>query len=451
MINIIINIFIVIAMGCVCLISRRIQKTWFAPGSFFALIWFIHMAFTVVFASDYYLYFNSNFIILFYVFIVILGSTIGMRLKIRRTSINTVNLNSINKLMKLSLVVSIVGFLSFPAILYSTGGSFSTLLNLDAIMNLARQNSISRYSGDLQNSTLTSILLSINYFAAIVNGVSIVVEKNASKGKYNKRLMLHLLPIITSILIAAILTTKATILYTVILFLGGIITANESLNDRNYLFTRKNIFRGIILIPTIIFLFVFIQMSRYGFNDIDGMFRVIKVFKVWAFGHMPAFSVWFNDYYLNGDYSLSYGQYTFSGVFSILNIAERVSGVYSEGAYISNNYEATNIFTIFRGLIEDFGLIGSMLLSFVGSIFLGTIYKSVKLGKLNSFVFLIMFYSFSMFGFVISILAYNSILLAFILFYILTTIFTFPSKVSKVANENKKTMNNYLSSEEVLR
>lgn len=418
-------------MGCACLIARKVQKTWFAPGSFFALIWFLHMVLTVLFASDFYLYFNSNFIIFFYVFIIILGSSIGMKLKIRRFSINTVSLNSINKMRELSLIASIVGFLSFPVILYSTGGSFSTFLNLDAMMNLARQNSISRYSGDLENSTLTSILLSINYFAAIVNGVSIGIEKKDSQTKYNKRLVLHLLPIITSILIAIILTTKATILYTVVLFLGGVITAKESSNDRNFLFTKKNLFRVLILVPASMFLFVFIQMSRYGFKDFDGMLKVLKVFKVWAFGHMPAFSVWFNEYYSSGDYSLSFGQYTFSGVFSVLNIAERVSGIYSEGVLISGNYEGTNIFTIFRGLIEDFGIIGSLLLMFFVSIIIGVMYKSVKLGKFNSFVFLIIFYSFSMYG-IVSILSYNSILLAFILFYFLSAIFTFSSKKTEV-------------------
>ncbi|WP_233004653.1 O-antigen polymerase [Exiguobacterium aurantiacum] len=411
----------------VAMIIRKIQGSWFAPGSFFSLFWFVNLFSTFLFASSFTLHVNTVLLFFLLIFIFAVGSSLGMSI----TSAGSNNIGTkeyLSFLKKVSLIFSLIGFLSFPFILYSTGGNILLLLKIESLMNLARENSIDRYSGNMVSSNFGTLLLSFNYTAALINGIVLGSNLENSKKTNVSKIILYL-PIITSILIALILTTKATILYTSLLFLSGYIVIKEFHFPKLSLFTIANIKRMLIIGPVVFFIFVFIQMSRYGFNNLEGFFRVISIFKIWAFGHLPAFSSWFENIYLINNENIYYfGKYTFGGVFSILGISDRLPGVYSEGITISSGGEATNIFTAMRGLIEDFGLIGTTFILFITSFIFGVAYKQVKAGNYVYFSILSVFYCFTLFSFVISILVYNSILLAFILFWLISFSYFFITK-----------------------
>lgn len=65
----------------------------------------------------------------------------------------------------------------------------------------------------------------------------------------------------------------------------------------------------------------------------------------------------------------SYGAYTFNSIFSILGVGKDFPpGMYEETGWFENIFE-TNIFTFFRGLIYDFGILGSLLFIFFFGLF----------------------------------------------------------------------------------
>lgn len=70
--------------------------------------------------------------------------------------------------------------------------------------------------------------------------------------------------------------------------------------------------------------------------------------------HAPSISSFKDDFY-------SYGAYTFNSVFATFGIGKDFPpGMYEESGWYSDVFE-TNIFTVFRGLIYDFGIIGSLI------------------------------------------------------------------------------------------
>ncbi|WP_368914447.1 O-antigen polymerase [Exiguobacterium acetylicum] len=407
----------------ISLVIRKIQGSWFAPGAFFSLYWTINIIVLILSLNIFIIHWEGILIIVLFIIIFSVGSTIGMHSIKKNTNVNiTESKNYFSFLNKFSTTITLIGFISFPAILFSSGASFIDLLSIDSIIDLAQANSSSRYSGELDNTFSVSILLSFNYFAAILNGIIF----GSSLNKNNFKKIILFVPIIVSILIAMILTTKATILFTTILFLGGYISVTESKDKIIKLFTFKKMLGFIILIPSIFCIFAFIQMGRYGFRDLNGFLIVIDLLKIWSFGHIPAFSIWINhDFFSNINIDLGFGSKTFAGLYDILGISKRVSGGYSYGVIVSENGFGTNVFTAFRGLIEDFGIIGAVGVLMFVALFTGRMYKKSKENGYLHIPLLSCFYSFILFSFATSIFAYNSIILAYCLLLFLTFIYYF--------------------------
>ena len=70
---------------------------------------------------------------------------------------------------------------------------------------------------------------------------------------------------------------------------------------------------------------------------------------------MPSKSSFYIDAY-------SYGAYTFYSILNIFGFTKEFQpGLYAETGYLQGVFE-TNVFTIFRGVLNDFGLIGSFVL-----------------------------------------------------------------------------------------
>ena len=91
----------------------------------------------------------------------------------------------------------------------------------------------------------------------------------------------------------------------------------------------------------------------------------------YAFGHLYAFSDWFTHYVGNpsanryASESAGYGFYTFMTFFKAFGDTRHVPvGIYDE-FFEYKDVLITNIYTIFRGLITDFGLIGTIVYMFV--------------------------------------------------------------------------------------
>ena len=138
----------------------------------------------------------------------------------------------------------------------------------------------------------------------------------------------------------------------------------------------------------------------------------------WANGNSNIF--WHKD-------GLKYGVMTFMGIANAIGLADRKLGLYSDFVYFGrlNKTSKSNVYTIFRLLIDDFGIIGALAFLFI----LGFI-SSKAVAFINqrkwlflSQVVLVAIYSLIMWSFATSIWAYTSILcaygLAFIIFSIL--------------------------------
>ena len=117
------------------------------------------------------------------------------------------------------------------------------------------------------------------------------------------------------------------------------------------------------------------------------------------------------------------GYKTFMGISNLLGIEERVQGIYPEYLNIGKNgfYGISNVYTIFRPLVEDVGEAGTMLVMFFMGYISNYSFKNIITHR-NVFVnqvVIIAIFAYLMWSFVASFYAYTSYLAMFFLIYLI--------------------------------
>lgn len=125
----------------------------------------------------------------------------------------------------------------------------------------------------------------------------------------------------------------------------------------------------VYLLPVFICLFLLILFAfiSRGVSIAD----LYSYFVSYSSGHIFAFNDWFS-YFLGGQHlyarydelSLPFGYYTFQGIYNLVGYPSMtVMGIYGE--YFTDGFLTTNIYTIFRGLLYDFGFAGTLVFFFI--------------------------------------------------------------------------------------
>ena len=134
------------------------------------------------------------------------------------------------------------------------------------------------------------------------------------------------------------------------------------------------------------------------------------------FGSFNAFSIWqYESFDLYLDYSeLTWGKYTFHGLYQLF-FENLESGVFTDRTVLNENI-STNVYTMFRGLFQDFGMFSFFIFFLIG-ILLKNIKTRLTRNYFSNSVILIMFYTTIIWSFVINPIGYTSILIGMLIPY----------------------------------
>lgn len=128
------------------------------------------------------------------------------------------------------------------------------------------------------------------------------------------------------------------------------------------------LFAGIALISALVLISFVSRFGDFEVNNLEAItdpliFSIASytLGQIYAFSdffsfatHAPSISSFKDDFY-------SYGAYTFNSIFATLGMEKDFPpGMYEESGWYPDVFE-TNIFTFFRGLIYDFGVVGSLI------------------------------------------------------------------------------------------
>ncbi|HHA2011770.1 TPA: O-antigen polymerase [Enterobacter mori] len=296
---------------------------------------------------------------------------------------------------------------SFVGVVSNLPGQILFPSNLDSLFALSHSNAVARYDGTLKVSTIYKVSSIFAYFTTFLMGM--IYASTRSK----KTLFLILLHFGVILMDSVVMAARAGMMLQLFCFLASFYAFSYYNSSRKYYrVTFKKILLSLTFVCLIFLFFVIIQVVRGGKTEYD-ITGIVSHVITWFVGYIPGFDYWINYLY---DYDVTYGQRTFVGLFDLLGISERVSGVYP--AIDIGNGRISNIFTAYRGLVEDFTMPGLYLALFILGFLLSYIPNVVVargakfLAPITSFIVFFFFWSY-----VINPFSYNVIFFAALMFW----------------------------------
>jgi oligosaccharide repeat unit polymerase len=384
--------------------ARRSGGSWYSPAAFFAAFWCVVGGLPLIAGQVSVLPAGMLFVVAACA-AVLLGAWAAQR---RATSAAVQRpLQEPPLLGWLIAACTLIGLAVVVLILYSveTRGGAPRLTSFHAIVDTIHQLAIARNGGTWEEPAAARVLTSALYLGPMLSGLMIAARRTGSAR------WLSLVVFVPSVMVTVILTTKSSILLPMALGVSAYVATSIAAGNPPR-FTLKGAAWLAGLVVLLAGAFVLIQMARYAGWSQGRPLAVVQLLWADVFPYLGAFSIWFQGKALSASLHPTLGQYTFAGVFEVLHIHSRVAGLYTDQVMV--NGVGYNIYTAFRGLIEDFTIPGALL--FLGAVGFGAelAYRRVRSGDLVYVGLLAAFYAATLWSFVVDVFIYNTIVLAFL-------------------------------------
>ena len=396
------------ALVALALVARRLLGSWLAPGAFVALVWAVYAG-ACLLATSYEQLASGMWMIVALVFATQCGAVLSQTLGMRSTGNQAGARNqepALDGLVRRALLFSMLfAVTALVGTLYCVVWSvhrFNLSFSLSDMLSLGHLWSVVRYGdGELEPWTVRLLTMWV-YPAALLGGL---VFATAS---HRRQRVLSFLPLACALINGVVEATRAGSLISVLCWLSSFFVVRYRQSHGNYaLFNRRLVVAlGTAAVCGFLF-FLAIDSTRVlqpgeQFEIKGDQARWDKYF----FGSVPAFNGWFHTY---TQQTPALGVYTFAGIFDLLGLKTRPYGVYDD-YYSVGGGEETNIYTLYRGLIEDFTPAGAVVFLFVIGLLAGAACRSHD--RADAFLFQSGYYAFILYSPVISLFMYNGLVLA---------------------------------------
>lgn len=345
-------------------IAKIVAGHWLNPGSMYGLFWTAMCAIPLVIAFG-----NPiNPIAIAYIAITSLAITCSMfPFDWKKTfKMNTGKPNAEKAFGTTTLYFSALAF-SALAILSTIskviGAGFSITELLTSTLATAGAFAASRYEGELESTLFGKIGLLSAYLAVFTGALFAGSTTNSVR-----RRIAVFAAFLPAVLTATLQSAKGLLFLSLAFFYGGILVSR--IYNKDYTLASKKDLRT-LLIGVLLFMPVvvasFLARGLTSVTDTNLILDRLTAYAVsYSSGHLYAFADWFSSIF-GGNYSLRYreadatpGFYTTLFAFRLFGDTTQLpAGIYDE-YFASGPYLQSNIYTVFRGLITDFGIIGSI-------------------------------------------------------------------------------------------
>jgi oligosaccharide repeat unit polymerase len=418
------SLFISLLILFNAILIRKIVGTWLFPATLFSLFWFVFIFFPLIIMFEIPI---NPWVVGYLSFLVILFSWTFVFFNWKKAFSNNLDKPPANEVYDTKLLRFTLWFSIFFSVVCSIKvmlvQGFSLAELYDDIVLVAAKYAVSRYASEVIYSAYGPLSLGFAYLAVLTAGLIFGSTNNSSRKKW---VLLAFLP---SIIIMVTQSAKGSFFGSIFYFLGGILVT--SIQQNKLLLFKANVLKIVFKIGSFsIMLFTFSLMSRglQEAKDVSVFFEKLRfLLASYFFAHLYNVSEWITAYwdgYNNSKFDIShyyYGFYTFTSIYRFFGYKkETPDAVFDEFNVIQEQMES-NVYTIFRGMIMDFGIWGTIFFVFILGIALHLCFyiflnsrKPIVFTVTTIFMLVVFYYSF-----IISVLTWNIVPFVFILFIIL--------------------------------
>lgn len=400
-------ILILILLIISILICLCISKSFLHPINLSCLIWYIIMFFSIIYFNKFeWNYDGVIWIILYHIFMGLGAFIINNKKSKKLEDSCDYNLKD-NFNWKIVKIIIFIGFISFIIQLSVAGFSLASFTDFDSFINMNSVVAYNRYYGTQQTNFISQFLLIFVYLSSIVGGYSF----NFSTEK-KKRLLSTIGSFTPIIGIMLFSNTKAGFIACTILWITGWCISYLLINKTFPKIKFKNIIISLICIFSFCLIMYSVMLIRTGDFSLRMQKIIFNKFGIYSFAQTLNFDYWFSNY--RDSINLDLGINTYMASFKTIGMANRTQGVYN---VLLNGYG--NVFTSFRGIIMDFGILGGLIYGFFRGIVIQICVNGIINNKKKKYLFLTILssnYFFNIYGIIISPWIYTSYTLTIISF-----------------------------------
>jgi oligosaccharide repeat unit polymerase len=395
------------------LLGRSLFGSWLAPGAFFALYWAAALGAPVLFAPAERVGVTSLLWVFAAAGAVWVGSYLGGGLRVspevtepRET---TSHLHARRALAFAAAGCAALGMGAPMVPLFAQGYGLQVFTSFRTLVTAAVELSIGRYSETYVPPLLGQAALPFVYAGPAFGGAL------AALGGRRAQRLVAFVPFVPALLMTVTQTQRAVTVLATVVWISSYLAARV-LARRVGLFTRRHVVAGILVGASVLAMAVAVALVRIGSLDVIRVSDVTPSIHGGLFGHATVFGQWF-DAGGAGAASPTWGAFTFAALYDVLGLGQRRPGLFAESVVLSTGDE-TNLYTLFRPLIDDFTPLGALLALLALGAVGGLAFRAALRGRLEAVPVLAGFYATTLYGFVTSIWIYNSTMAAFVIFFV---------------------------------
>ena len=373
-------------------------------------IWILFILFNTIINQDFRIVDNGAMFIGFSICILSLGSFFGQI--IYRKYLNTKNIYNNSKFLftisgwyYLAIISSILTLIGLIGLIQYSYQEFQLLNNFFSLLILPQEFARDRYGG-AQYLPIELKLLSYMIYPTALSIGALVGSKFWNP-------ITRIIPILFSLCYGIIYSSRTVVILTLVSLISAELSTKVINSNSHKIHFRKLITLSTLLIIGLPLIFVLLQWLRQGFSSDFILDEMLQVARSSMTGSFSAFTQWFHQY---DAINYKWGINTFAGPFELLGISNRVQGFYLD--FIEVGKSNINIYTAFRGLLEDFGFFGTSLFLFILGFISSIVFFRVKAGWIIGVPILALITGWIIFSPIISLFVNNSIIGGYFLFFI---------------------------------
>ncbi len=309
-----------------------------------------------------------------------------------------------------TLLLVVAGFVEVAVVLFSSGASPFQFLSLEKLAEISAANRSAYGYGSESQPLLERLLFPLVYAAPLFGGTLFRVASS----RWHKWVGLG----------SPVVATLVGMLYGSrmgVLFGGGFWLAAFLATDVFTRPQRRQIGVTILALALgVLAVSVGVMLVRYG-QVAEFQLGLIREHLTDPFGFIAAFASWFDNGHYLTDGPL-FGHMTFGRIYELFisQLHDTHADYQGSTAYfyyeIDVGFTSSNIFTVFRGLIDDFGMIGALAFILLLGVGGGFSYRRTLDGDVRYLPMLVVFYAFVFISIAFSVFTYVTPGAALVLF-----------------------------------
>ncbi len=396
--------------GLLVTMTRCQQRSWVAPSVFAPAIWLIYLLVPLTAAPEYRVSALSMWLLL----VLIGGMSCGAMIAEGGSRDSLVPLAPLSKvsvpvLLRWTVALSAVSLAGALDAAGTALNDYGLTLSFSSFLDVGHLLAVERYSGE-QSPALVRLLTTWMYPAALLGGITSALPIT------RRQRALCFVPLLPALAFSLVQAARANTLIAVALGGGGWLAAKVCLGQQHFRVAgRRSLLAVALAVLTAVSFFLVIDLFRIHKPDqqltaeMDFDWGRVQAATV---GYLATFGDWVERPEGLGTFQISLGAYSFGGLLEALGLHARKTGMYEELVILDQKGNNSNIYTAFRGLIEDFSLPGALLFCTLAGYLAGFCYRTGSWGRPASLVTLAAFYAFVVWSPIGSIFVYNGPILA---------------------------------------